>query len=160
MKSLTRAASRLLLAAVACLATAGAHADGAIGDKLPADFPVILDASLGEPLIGFGATGTPTRTPVVFVHGNNDTPFPTACNPYGRVQAFAKFLLDHGYAPTSCGQSVTRATSATCPLTKPFARVRPTRPRPTCPTCALSCSRCFATPARAKSTSWRTASAR
>ena len=99
MKSLTRAASRLLLAAVACLATAGAHADGAIGDKLPADFPVILDASLGEPLIGFGATGTPTRTPVVFVHGNNDTPFPTACNPYGRVQAFAKFLLDHGYAP-------------------------------------------------------------
>ena len=57
MKSLTRAASRLLLAAVACLATAGAHADGAIGDKLPADFPVILDASLGDPVIGFGAAG-------------------------------------------------------------------------------------------------------
>ena len=97
MKSLTRAASRLLLAVVACLATAGAHA-GAVGVELPADFPVILDASLGEPLIGFGATGTPTRTPVVFVHGNNDTPFPTACNPYGRVQAFAEFLADSGYA--------------------------------------------------------------
>ena len=97
MKSLTRAAARLLLAAVACLATAGAHADGAVGDKLPTDFPVILDASLGEPLLGFGATGKPTRTPVVFVHGNNDTPFPTACNPYGRVQAFAS-SSDDGYA--------------------------------------------------------------
>jgi pimeloyl-ACP methyl ester carboxylesterase len=39
-----------------------------------------------------------TRTPVVFVHGNNDTPFPTACNPYGRVQVFAQFLADRGYA--------------------------------------------------------------
>jgi pimeloyl-ACP methyl ester carboxylesterase len=34
----------------------------------------------------------------VFVHGNNDTPFPTACNPYGRVQAFAQYLADNGYA--------------------------------------------------------------
>jgi pimeloyl-ACP methyl ester carboxylesterase len=34
---------------------------------------------------------------VVFVHGNNDTPFPTDCNPYGRIQAFAQYLADHGY---------------------------------------------------------------
>ena len=99
MKSLTRAASRLLLASAACLAGASVHA-ATVGDKLPADFPVILDASLGEPLIGFGAAGAPTRTPVVFVHGNNDTPFATACNPYGRVQAFAEFLADNGYVPS------------------------------------------------------------
>jgi pimeloyl-ACP methyl ester carboxylesterase len=98
MRSLTRAATRLLLVASAFLAVASALADGVVGNTLPGDFPVPLDASLGEPLLGFGAAGTPTRTPVVFVHGNNDTPFPTACNPYGRVQAFAQFLADSGYA--------------------------------------------------------------
>ena len=99
MKSLTRAAARLLLAASACLAVASAYADGSVGITLPADFPVPLDASLNTALLGFGAAGTPTRTPVVFVHGNNDTPFPTErCNPYGRVQAFAQFLADSGYA--------------------------------------------------------------
>ena len=65
---------------------------------LPANFPAPLDASLGQAVLGFGASGPVTRTPVVFVHGNNDTPFPTACNPYGRVQAFAQFLADSGYA--------------------------------------------------------------
>ena len=100
MKSLTRAASRLLLAALVCFAAASSHAAGTVGNALPADFPVALDASLGTALIGFGAAGPVTRTPVVFVHGNNDTPFPTACNPYGRVQAFAQFLADNGYAPS------------------------------------------------------------
>ena len=38
------------------------------------------------------------RTPVIFLHGNNDTPFPTACNPYGRMQAMAQHLADNGYA--------------------------------------------------------------
>jgi len=99
MKSLTRAVARLLLAASACLAAATVHADGKVGSALPADFPAPLDASLGVPLLGFGAAGPVTRTPVVFVHGNNDTPFPNACNPYGRVQAFAQFLADSGYAP-------------------------------------------------------------
>ena len=99
MKSLTRAAARLLLAASACLAVASAYADGSVGITLPAGFPVPIDASLNAPLLGFGAAGTVTRTPVVFVHGNNDTPFPTErCNPYGRVQAFAQFLADSGYA--------------------------------------------------------------
>ena len=98
MKSITRAASRLLLAAFTCVAAATAHADGLVGNALPAGFPVILDASLGKPLLGFGAAGPVTRTPVVFVHGNNDTPFPTACNPYGSVQAFAQYLANHGYA--------------------------------------------------------------
>jgi len=34
---------------------------------------------------------------VIFVQGNNDTPFPTACNPFGRMQAFAQYLADRGY---------------------------------------------------------------
>jgi pimeloyl-ACP methyl ester carboxylesterase len=97
MKSLTRLAARLLLAASTCMAAASACAD-TVGTTLPEGFPVINDASLGTPLLGFGAVGPVTRTPVVFVHGNNDTPYPTACNPYGRVQAFAQFLADNGYA--------------------------------------------------------------
>ncbi len=76
----------------------GAQADGLVGRSLPAGFPVISDASLGTPLIGFGAAGPVSRTPVVFVHGNNDTPFATACNPFGKMQAFAQYLADHGYA--------------------------------------------------------------
>jgi pimeloyl-ACP methyl ester carboxylesterase len=86
---------RAAFAAMLALGTVGpAHAQ--IGNTLPADFPVIVDASLDKPIIGFGAAGKVARTPVVFVHGNNDTPFPTACNPYGRMQAFAQFLADEG----------------------------------------------------------------
>jgi pimeloyl-ACP methyl ester carboxylesterase len=96
---LTKLASHLLLAFIAWLAVAGpSRADGIVGSTFPPNFPVILDASLGTPLIGFGAPGHVTRTPVIFVHGNNDTPFPTACNPYGKVQVFAQYLADHGYA--------------------------------------------------------------
>ena len=33
--------------------------------------------------------------------GNNDTPYPTACNPlYGHMQNFANYLLAHGYRPS------------------------------------------------------------
>ena len=44
-------------------------AQGQVGSSLPADFPVIEDASLGKPVIGFGAPGAPgavVRTPVIF----------------------------------------------------------------------------------------------
>jgi pimeloyl-ACP methyl ester carboxylesterase len=79
--------------------TALAHAAGTVGTTFPAGFPAIEDASLtNKTLLGFGAAGKVTRTPVVFVHGNNDTPYPTACNPFGRVQAFAQFLADSGYS--------------------------------------------------------------
>ena len=84
-------ATTLFAAAAAQAATVGA--------TFPAGFPVIEDASLtGKPLIGFGAAGPVERTPVIFIHGNNDTPFPTACSPYGRVQAFAQYFADRGYA--------------------------------------------------------------
>ena len=99
MNRLIRSAAPLLFALCTGLAPMdSARADGLVGTRFPADFPVIEDASLDRPLIGFGAAGPVRRTPVVFVHGNNDTPFPTACNPYGRMQAMAQYLADNGYA--------------------------------------------------------------
>lgn len=89
---------RAALAAVATLACTLAHAGGTVGTTFPTGFPAIEDTSLGKPVIGFGAAGPVQRTPVIFLHGNNDTPFPTACNPFGRMQAFAQFLADSGYA--------------------------------------------------------------
>jgi pimeloyl-ACP methyl ester carboxylesterase len=92
------------IAVIACgLALAGAStaaAAGTVGTSFPAGFPVITDASLGTPVIGFGAAGPVVHTPVIFLHGNNDTPFPTDCNPFGSVHSFAQFFADHGYAPS------------------------------------------------------------
>ena len=105
----------LMLTAVAACATA--QASGTVGNTLPADFPVIEDTSLGKPVIGFGAAGAVSRTPVIFLHGNNDTPFPTACNSLWSHAG-------HGTAPwpttamppASCGAWAIRATStATLP---------------------------------------------
>ena len=72
-----------------------------IGTKFPDDFPVIRNFYLGQPVIGFGShIGRIEHVPVIFLHGNNDSPFATACNPFGRIQAFAQFFLDHGYRPS------------------------------------------------------------
>lgn len=91
--------------AVAAAVLAGAFAGGAsgatLGTSFPAGFPTILDASLGTPVLGFGAAGEVERTPVIFLHGNNDTPYPTACNPYfGDIHRAAQSFLDRGYAPS------------------------------------------------------------
>jgi hypothetical protein len=52
-----------------------------VGTSFPADFPVIRNYYLGVPVIGFGSDrGHITKVPVI-LQGNNDTPFPTACNP-------------------------------------------------------------------------------
>lgn len=88
----------LTVAAALIGAGIGAQAAGTVGSSLPSDFPVIEDASLAKPVIGFGAAGTVQRTPVIFLHGNNDTPFPTACSPYGNAKAFAQYLADQGWA--------------------------------------------------------------
>ncbi len=40
-----------------------------VGTSLPGDFPEILDASTGQPILGYGAPGRAVRTPVIFVHG-------------------------------------------------------------------------------------------
>ena len=97
MKSFTRFIS-VALAALGC--ALAAQAGGNVGTSLPADFPVIVDASLGKPVIGFGATGAVARTPVIFLHGNNDVPFATACSANGRIHAFAQYFADRGYAPS------------------------------------------------------------
>ena len=74
-------------------------ADEAVSTSFPEDFPEILDASLGTPVIGFGASGPVSRTPVVFLHGNNDTPYPTPCNGgFGHMLDFAQWFHDNGYA--------------------------------------------------------------
>src|SRR5215471_900733 len=95
----TRRMLQMALAILILLGLAGrASAANQVGTSFPADFPVIEDASLGVPVIGFGAAGRVQRTPVIFLHGNNDTPFPTACNPFGYIHAMAQFFADHGYA--------------------------------------------------------------
>jgi pimeloyl-ACP methyl ester carboxylesterase len=90
--------SLLGLSLAACLGLAAASSAGAaVGTTFPAGFAVPTDASLGTPVIGFGAAGRVTRTPVIFLHGNNDTPYATLCNPYGNVHEMAQYFLDHGY---------------------------------------------------------------
>lgn len=86
-------------ALLALLAAAIAQAAGTVGTTFPADFPVIEDASLGKPVIGFGAAGAVTRTPVIFLHGNNDVPYATPCSATnGKVQGLAQHLADNGYS--------------------------------------------------------------
>lgn len=97
---------RLILAAALLLASAAVVAAAEpsrkqLGTSFPASFPVIIDASLGTPVIGFGSDEGPVaHVPVIFLHGNNDTPFPTACNPFGHIHDFAQFFLDRGYRPS------------------------------------------------------------
>src|SRR2546421_5327566 len=98
--------SRLLRLVGAVVIVAGTSIGAAVADTpkigttFPPDFPVPTDASLHAPVLGFGgAKGPMTHTPVIFLHGNNDTPYPTTCNgSYGAVQAFAQYFADHGYA--------------------------------------------------------------
>src|SRR5437016_4009235 len=69
-----------------------------VGTTFPADFPVITNYYLGAPVIGFGSSRCPhTHVPVIFLHGNNDTPFPTPCNPFGHIHDLAQYFRDHGY---------------------------------------------------------------
>ena len=105
---------------LAALALATSAPAATVGTSFPAGFPTIDDASLGVPVIGFGAAGPVERTPVIFLHGNNDTPFPTVCNPFGTIHNFAQYFADNGYAlpelwglrsPRS-GASTPRARSA------------------------------------------------
>jgi pimeloyl-ACP methyl ester carboxylesterase len=89
---------RSLVAVLAAALVVAAPAGAGVGTSFPPDFPAIADASLGTPVIGFGAAGPVERTPVILLHGNNDTPYPTACNPFGDVQALADALLVEGWA--------------------------------------------------------------
>ena len=98
---------RRLLAGAAAFAIAAlsvtppATAAPTVTESFPDDFPEIIDASLNKPVIGFGGSDGPvTRTPVILLHGNNDTPFPTPCNGgFGHIKKLGQFLLDNGYTP-------------------------------------------------------------
>lgn len=93
----------MALAVVVVGAAGGAqHRTAAtVGTSFPAGFPTITDASLGTPVIGFGASGRVKRTPVIFLHGNNDTPFPTICNGFfGKIHDLAQAFVDRGYSPS------------------------------------------------------------
>jgi pimeloyl-ACP methyl ester carboxylesterase len=100
MMRLLQRCTFLLAVGLAGLTVPGmASAGGAntLGTTLPKDFPVIRNPYLGVPVIGFGAQGWGDRVPVIFLHGNNDSPFPTACNPFGYIHNLAQYLMDMGY---------------------------------------------------------------
>lgn len=95
-------AATVLAAVVAAVAGAAQDRPAAtVGTSFPAGFPTIADASLGTPVLGFGASGPVRRTPVIFLHGNNDTPFPTICNGFGgKIRDLAQAFVDRGYSPS------------------------------------------------------------
>lgn len=98
--ALAGAAAILFLCFAGAARATGPHPNGLVGTTFPDDFPRIRDASLGVPVIGFGGSqGRVEHVPVIFLHGNNDTPFPTSCNPFGYIHNLAQFFLDAGYAP-------------------------------------------------------------
>ncbi len=94
---MTRIITRLIVALAAALVLA-VPAQAAVGTTFPSGFGVPVDSSLGVPVLGFGGAGAVTRTPVILLHGNNDTPYPTVCNPFGAVASLGSYLLARGYA--------------------------------------------------------------
>jgi len=78
-----------------------ARAQETIGTTFPTGFRVPEDVALHKPVIGFGSSsGRVRRVPVIFLHGNNDTPYPNPCNQaFGHMRDFAQYFLDHGYSP-------------------------------------------------------------
>jgi hypothetical protein len=133
-----------LAIATSSLLAAVAHAEPStattIGTSLPADFLAIRNPYLGVPVLGFGARGRVERVPVIFLHGNNDTPFPTACNPFGYIRNVAQHLLASGYraselwglgyqgdqcdlaAEITRKSGVSHSTAAAVPLIREFVR--------------------------------------
>ena len=89
----------ITIAVVVLAALAAVGSAGAVGTAFPAGFATPTDASLGVPVIGFGAAGPVERTPLIMLHGNNDTPFPTLCNPYGDMHDLAGYLDQRPAAP-------------------------------------------------------------
>lgn len=114
-----------LAGALGALVLAGSAQAATVGTSFPAGFATPKDASLGTPVLGFGAAGEVTRTPVIFLHGNNDTPFPTACNPfYGDVHDAAQFFVDQGYSLSEIWGLGYQGDQ--CDLVNPLVRSGPT----------------------------------
>jgi pimeloyl-ACP methyl ester carboxylesterase len=51
-------------------------------------------------VLGFGASGRVKRTPVIFLHGNNDTPSRHPAIALGKVHDLAQAFVDRGYSPS------------------------------------------------------------
>lgn len=102
MISMNKSMWRFALMLSLVFSTAGAaRGEGIISTTFPAGFPVIYDASLGKPVIGFGAAGAARRTPVVFLHGNGGTPYDdttTCANLSANIRGMAQHFADNGYA--------------------------------------------------------------
>lgn len=84
-------------------AAVGAQAQQ-VGTAFPNGFLSGIDASSGQPWIGFGGDKTVTplvRTPVIILHGNDGTPYATGCGRFSMgVREFAEFLTNNGFAPS------------------------------------------------------------
>lgn len=81
------------------MSTGVGRAQDTIGTTFPAGFPVIEDASLGVPVIGFGAAGSATATPVIFLHGNGGTPYDTSCGMWPTlIRSMAQYFANAGYS--------------------------------------------------------------
>jgi hypothetical protein len=154
-----RSVTALLATVVTALALAAPAGAETVGTIFPSGFPTIVDASLGIPVLGFGAAGPVERTPVIFLHGNNDTPYPTLCNPYGNMHDFAQYFLDHGYSASELWGLGYQGDHATSWRTRLAARAPRIRRWRTSPTCAHLSTPCSTTPERSASTSSATASA-
>ncbi len=89
--------SFLTLAFLALPVSAGASSP--VGATFPSDFPTPIDASLGVKVLGFGAKGSVVHTPVIFLHGNNDTSHPMECNElFGNIRNMAQYFHAQGYS--------------------------------------------------------------
>src|SRR5262249_2511356 len=146
----TKAAYVVLAAAFMLCSEAGVSAapfgpigsQSSVGTTLPTDFPVIVNPYLGVPVVGFGSKlpGSRRHVPVIFLHGNNDTPFPTTCNPFGYIHNFAQYFLENGYqagelwglgyqgdqcdllSDPTLKSGVAHSTAAAVPLLRAFVR--------------------------------------
>jgi pimeloyl-ACP methyl ester carboxylesterase len=90
-------AACLVATVIAPPLAASADVPATVGTSLPHGFTAPRNPYLGTPVPGFGASGRVKRVPVIFLHGNNDTPFPTSCNPFGYIHNAAQYFVDRGY---------------------------------------------------------------
>jgi hypothetical protein len=117
-----RIAAITVLLQFGALAAASA-APPSIGTTFPDHFPVIRNFYLGAPVIGFGSNiGRAEHVPVIFLHGNNDTPSRPPAIPSGASKPSRNSSSITATVRASCGGSAIKAISATCCRTIPIAQ--------------------------------------
>ena len=102
-------------AGVSAAQPAPSGSQSSVETTLPADFPVIINPYLGVPVVGFGSKLLSSRRhlTMIFLHGNNDTPFPTSVIRSRTSATSPSIFLKMDTKPASCGVLATRVTSAT-----------------------------------------------